>query len=243
MQKNLYKELYELENEHWWFIAKRKIISSIVEKYLAGKKHNKILDLGCGAGLMLNEVGKFGKVYGADCSDEAIEFCKLESNAEVRKGCLPDEIPFPDNYFDVVLLLDVLEHIDNDFESLKTVRNLLTEDGFVVLTVPAFEFLWSNHDKIHGHKRRYNINTLKLKLEQAGFKVEKISYYDFLLFFPIAFIRLLDKYFRISLYERRVPNKFFNFLFMRIFSSERFILKHAKMLFGISIIAVVRKKI
>lgn len=243
MENNLYKELYELEEKHWWFIGKKQIVLSMLKKYMENNEENRILDAGCGSGLMLNAMKRFGIPYGMDYSEEAIKYCKLLFHGDVRQGWLPNNVPYPKNYFNAILALDVLEHIEDDLESIIAIRDSLSDNGICVITVPAFMFLWSNHDRVHQHKRRYVLKELKQKLLDAGFKIEKISYYNTLLFLPIFTVRMINKFLMKG--ERGsdayMQNRVLNYILKIIFTLEKYILKHINMRFGVSIMTVVRK--
>jgi SAM-dependent methyltransferase len=242
MQEHLYKELYELESKHWWFVAKKRIVLSLMRKYINYDKNNKILDAGCGSGLMLNDLKEFGQVYGMDYSKEAIKFSKLIFDGEIKQGYMPGNIPYDKNYFNGIIALDVIEHIENDQDALIDLKEHLTDNGIFVVTVPAYMILWSNHDVVHQHKRRYTLSELKEKLFHAGFKIEKISYYNSILFIPIFITRQIHRLLKVeSGSDAEMPNKLVNFILKSIFSFERHILKVFNMHFGVSIIAVVKK--
>lgn len=133
MQEQLYKELYELESKHWWFVAKKRIVLSLMRKYINYDRNNKILDAGCGSGLMLNDLKEFGQVYGIDYSKEAIKFSKLIFDGEVKQGYMPGNIPYNKNYFNGIIALDVIEHIDNDQGALIDLKEHLLIMVFVWL--------------------------------------------------------------------------------------------------------------
>lgn len=242
MQKYLYKELYDLEKKHWWFIGKRKIVLSLMRKYLNYDVSNKILDAGCGSGLMLNDLKEFGQVYGMDYSEDAIKFSKLVFDGEVKQGYMPENIPYDKNYFNAIIALDVIEHIEEDGLALKDLNAHLAHNGICIITVPAYMSLWSNHDVVHEHKRRYTLSELKEKISSAGFKIEKISYYNSTLFIPIFIVRKIHNLLKMdSGSDAEMPNKFINFILEKLFSFERHILKVFNMPFGVSVIAVVRR--
>ncbi|AYD40437.1 class I SAM-dependent methyltransferase [Clostridium fermenticellae] len=242
MKEYLYKELYDLENKHWWFLGKKKIVLSLIRTYVKYNESNKILDAGCGSGLMLNNLKEFGKVFGMDCSKDAIKFSKLIFDGEVKLGFMPEHIPYIKNYFNLIIALDVIEHIEDDELALLDLKDHLTYDGVCVITVPACMSLWSNHDIVHQHKRRYTLRELKKKLLNAGLKVEKISYYNSILFLPIFIIRQIHRLLNIkSGSDAKMPNTFINFILKNVFSFERHILKNYSIPFGVSLIAIVKK--
>ena len=243
MEKYIYQELYELENKHWWFVSKKNIVIGFIKKYLHVSKENKILDVGCGSGLMLNDLTGFGTVCGMDSSDEAIKFSKLVFNGEVKEGYIPGRIPYPEKHFDLILALDVLEHLEDDVKSIDDIKAHLNDNGICIITVPAYMFLWSYHDKVHEHKRRYTSKELYQKLRAAGFNILKLSYYNTLLFLPILLLRTVNKIFkRESGSDAKMPNRYLNYMLQKVFTFECSLLKFFNMGFGVSIIAVVKNQ-
>jgi 2-polyprenyl-3-methyl-5-hydroxy-6-metoxy-1,4-benzoquinol methylase len=244
MEKHLYQEHYDLESKHWWFVSKKKIVMSLLLKHLLKRGECNILDAGCGAGLMLNDLEKYGTTYGMDYSEEAIKFSKLNFKGDVRQGWLPDNIPYQNGKFDIIVCLDVLEHVDDDDKSVQVLYDLLNEDGILIITVPALMLLWSNWDILNQHKRRYNRKQLTLILENNGFVIKKISYYNFLLFLPILLIRLINGILnRDNKHsDTEMPGEILNFILKNIFSFERILLKIMNLPIGVSLIAIVQKK-
>lgn len=244
MKSYLYKEMYELGNKHWWFLSKKKIILSMIKKYIPKNKEDiGILDIGCGSGLMLKDLEEIGKVYGLDSSDEAIKFSSQKFNGIIKKGSLPDDIPYPNERFDIITVLDVLEHIEKDKESIGKIKNLLKDNGIFVITIPANMYLWSNHDNIHNHLRRYTKDDLYKKIILSGFKIEKISYYNSLLYIPIYLARKFNNIFRKNKVssDLKLPCKVVNFILKTIFSLEEKYLGKFNFSQGVSLIAVCRK--
>jgi len=160
----------------------------------------------------------------------------------VTPGALPAELPFG-GPFDMVGAFDVIEHIDDDVGSLKALRSTLKEEGSAVFTVPAYKFLWSRHDDFNQHKRRYTRPQFRKALQDAGFKVSFISYYNTFLFPAVLGVRILKKIFRIKdKTDMEILNRgLVNRLLLALFSFERHLLKCVALPFGVSIIAVCRK--
>jgi SAM-dependent methyltransferase len=155
---------------------------------------------------------------------------------------LPNQIPYAENYFDLITALDVIEHVDEDVDSLKAIRTRLVADGKAVITVPAYMFLWSKFDEMNEHKRRYTLTELNEKLVQAGFVVEKISYYNTLLFPVVFVIRMLNNLLKLDgSSDVNMPNAPLNFVLKKIFGIEKYLLKFINLPFGVSILAVVKK--
>jgi 2-polyprenyl-3-methyl-5-hydroxy-6-metoxy-1,4-benzoquinol methylase len=221
---------------------KKKIVLDMIDRYLTKKDNIRILDIGCGSGLMLNALEEKGQTYGLDMSNDAIRFSKEIFTGEVRKGLLPDEISYEENFFDLITALDVIEHVDRDVDALEVIHSRLAMGGKAVITVPAYMFLWTSFDVANEHKRRYTLKELNVKLIQAGFSVEKISYYNTLLFPPVLVVRMLNNLLnRDGASDVDMPSKLINFILMKIFGFEKYILRFVNFPFGVSILAVVRK--
>ncbi len=242
MNIQMYRIFFEIQKKHWWFTSKKAIILETIARYTNLNPSSTILDIGCGSGLMLNALEGLGNTSGMDMSDDAIQFSQEIFRGGIRKGYLPDNVPFPENQFDLITALDVIEHIDDDVQSLKTIKELLTATGTAIITVPAYMFLWSHFDEINEHKRRYTLTELKNKLEQAGFRIEKISYYNTFLF-PIAYVvRKLNNFLgRNGVSDIEMPSDIMNNLLRRVFSSEKSLLRYCNFPFGVSVLAVVKK--
>jgi SAM-dependent methyltransferase len=238
----MYRIFFEIQKKHWWFVTKKKIVLDTIDRFFKKDDQTKILDIGCGSGLMLNALSKIGPTYGMDMSDEAIEFSKEIYSGDIAQGSLPDQVPYENNFFSLITALDIIEHIDRDIDSLTAMRDLLTPGGKIIITVPAYMFLWSPFDDMNEHKRRYTLTELKTKLLQTGFTIEKISYYNTLLF-PIVFVvRLLNNVLnRDGASDMDIPSPPVNFILRKIFSFEMYLLRFLNLPFGVSVIAVVRK--
>ncbi|VAW55450.1 hypothetical protein MNBD_GAMMA05-2481 [hydrothermal vent metagenome] len=242
MNIEMYQRFFDIQNKHWWFLTRKNIVLAMISRYLAISNEPKILDIGCGSGVMLSALDTIGETYGMDMSDDAIKFSKVAFSGEVKNGYLPDNVPYQEKFFDLIIALDVIEHIDRDVDSLKTIHSLLATGGKVIITVPAYMFLWSSFDEMNEHKRRYSRLELREKLVQAGFTVEKISYYNTLLFPVIYLVRMLNNILkRDGASDVDMPSKFVNYVLKNIFGIEKYLLKFLNLPFGVSILAVVRK--
>ncbi len=239
MQKYLYKDLYTLEDVHWWHRAKRQLVNYLLKENLANKKQ-KILDVGCGTGKNLETFSKFGEVIGIDNSIDAINFCKKRGFKAI-KGDI-EKMPFKSNFFDAVTALDVLEHVD-DVKALKEIKRVLNQDGILIITVPAFSWLWSKWDEVLFHKRRYSAKSLKKVLTQNGFKVSKISYFFSFLVLPALIIRTIKQ----KLYPNHYPsdfkisNKLVNSVLEVVSGIEQRIVINYKVPIGTSLVTIAKK--
>ncbi len=238
----MYRIFFEIQKKHWWFVTRKNIVLDFVDRYLPEGNQVKVLDIGCGSGLMLNALAKVGQTFGMDMSDEAISFSKEIFDGRVEKGALPDQVPYQEEFFDLITALDVIEHIDDDVGSISAIRALLVPGGKCIFTVPAYMFLWSAHDEMNQHKRRYTLPELNEKLVQAGFTVEKISYYNTLLFPAVFLVRMLNNVLqREGAPDTDMPGSAMNYVLKKIFGIEKYLLRYLNLPFGVSVLAVVRK--
>jgi SAM-dependent methyltransferase len=246
MDRAIYQRMRELEDCHWWFAGRRNIVQHVLSSLDLSKDLSKpraILEAGCGTGGNLPLLARFGDVTGIEADDEALALARGRGVCEVLKGHLPDGMPFTDERFDLIALIDVLEHIEDDIGSLTALGTLLTPGGYLVMTVPAFQFLWSRHDEEHHHKRRYTASSLQQVVEQAGLRIERLTYYNTWLFPIVAAARLAEKLMPPGDvgHDLRLPNARINALLEAVFSSERHLVNRVRMPFGISLLAILRR--
>lgn len=243
MEKKLFKEINDIEFGHWWFRGRRKVISNML-RFLVGEKKKTALDIGFGTGLNSKLLGEFSEtVSGLDLSEEAILFAKQNNpDLKVFKGEFP--LYNFDRSYDIIILLDVLEHIQDDARAIRKIEELLNNGGIALLTVPALQMLWTEHDVLLHHYRRYTKKELQnLILNSSDLIIEKISYFNTFLFFPILSYRFLRKAFGLG----KGASDFFmaptmlNALLSYIFSLESYLLRFANFPIGVSLICVVRR--
>lgn len=240
MDATIYLEMRKVEDEHWWFRARRLIVSRLIAG-LGLPPHARLLDVGCGTGGNLAMLREFGHVTGLELDAAARAMAVRRGVCEVVPGRLPDGLSNIDDRYDLMVMLDVLEHIDEDVAALRNLRPHLAPGGRLLLTVPAFAFLWGPHDVAHHHKRRYTKRLLTARLAEAGYRLDLASYYNTWLFPMVAAVRLLE--------SRRsgpaatglaCPPGPVNWLLTRVMASERALLPRPGFPFGVSLIAVAR---
>ncbi|WP_092131112.1 bifunctional 2-polyprenyl-6-hydroxyphenol methylase/3-demethylubiquinol 3-O-methyltransferase UbiG [Polaromonas sp. YR568] len=242
MDKNFYRIFFEVQKRHWWFVGKKNVVLDLISRLVPKTEHPTILDIGCGSGLMLGALEQIGETSGMDMSDDAINFSREIFSGLVKKGMLPDAVPYPDKYFSLVTALDVIEHVEDDRAALSAIYAKMAPNGRGVITVPAFMFLWSEHDVLNEHKRRYRLDDLRTKLLDAGFTIEKLSYFNTFLFPLISLVRIAN-----NLLRRKggsdveLPPSFINYTLKKIFGAEKYFLRFLNFPFGVSLLAVVRK--
>jgi SAM-dependent methyltransferase len=242
MNPAAYLEMAETESRHWWFSGRRAILSSMIAR-LNLPQNPQILEVGCGTGGNLEMLGKFGNVSALEMDEtaRAIASTKTNNRYDIRDGCCPYKIPFTEQNFDLICMFDVLEHIEQDTETLISIKKLLKKNGRILITVPAYQWLYGAHDEFLHHKRRYTANQLKEIFLAAGLVPAKISYFNTVLF-PIAVIvRLKDKVWGgTSVTGTSVPPAIINNIFQKLFGFERFLLERFNLPFGVSLLCVLK---
>ena len=201
MRQDFYEEYSHIEREHWWFLGRRKIILTVLDRFLpaaepgvdtdmsAGSEENRILDIGIGSGVMLPCLQKYGTVFGCDMEEAALRFSSETSPGRLTRGEARD-LPFSDESFHLVTVLDLLEHTDEDDAVLSEIGRVLHPNGLLCATVPVHPWLWGNQDLISGHVRRYRTGELERKIEAAGLSLLYRTHFNTLLFPAVAFVRL-----------------------------------------------------
>jgi SAM-dependent methyltransferase len=179
----LYDRFFDTEDRHWWFVGRRRLVTDLVER--SGVR-GRVLDLGCGTGGVLKHLGQFGDRLGLDPAPEAAKYCQRRGLPIVTGSGL--DLPFAEASFDAVLALDVIEHVPDDVALLQEARRVLKPGGALIVTVPAMPWLWSSHDVVNQHYRRYTRGTLLKSLKSGGFRPAQVSYYNAFLM-PLAVAR------------------------------------------------------
>lgn len=242
MEQILFHQMSQLEQLHWWFVGRRAILDASIKR-LTLPNHPAILEVGCGTGGNLAMLSAYGKVSAMEYDSVAREISVSRNIGTVAAGSLPDAIPFETQQFEMIALFDVLEHLDEDVKSLKALRKRLNSNGWLILTVPANPWMWSHHDEIHHHRRRYTLPHLRRVVKGAGYEITYASYFNFLLFPLIAIIRLLQKLTgnHQDDSDLSLPSKFINRTLTSIFSFEKYVI--AKQIlgpFGVSLVLTAR---
>jgi|SRR3989344_7789084 len=242
MKKYLYQDLFELEEVHWWHIAKRKICLALIKKYVKTRSNFKVLDIGCGTGKNLEEFCKFGKAFGIDTSIDAIRFCREKRGLKNVTLASAQKTGFSYDSFDVVCILDVLEHTD-DKKTLKEIHRILKPGGLLLITVPAFNFLWSRWDEVLHHRRRYTKDSLEKILSFTNFEVVKISYMYSFLVVPLIVIRFIKSFLFKNHYpsDFKISNKILNKVMISVSALESNLIFNGSIPFGTSLVCVAKK--
>jgi SAM-dependent methyltransferase len=191
MERLAYAEMYEQEDVHWWFRGRRAIIWALLNRIqLPPAPH--ILDAGCGTGRNLVEFGALGPAAGVDPSADAVAFCQARGVSDVRRAGL-EMLPFDTGRFDLVLACDVLEHVEDDARALQELRRVAAPDATLVLTVPAYQWLWTDHDVQLRHFRRYTLPSLRRRVLGAGWQPVHATYFNSIMLPLVAPARLASR--------------------------------------------------
>lgn len=248
MQPEAYEINYQYEETHWWFVARREIIVSVLQASIPRETRPdtprlSILDYGCGTGGLTQTLAPFGEITGVDESGQAIAFCHKRGMNNVQRIDSPRDLPSA--AYDWVTSFDVLEHVEDDVGLLREFRRALKPGGRLLLTVPALSILWSGEDEVSRHLRRYTKRELIQKLRAGGFEVQKATYFNSLLFPGVLAVRLFNRWFRPSSWNEsdiKPVSPFLNTLLCRIFALERHLLRRARLPIGVSLLAVGKKQ-
>ena len=241
MQSHHYPILYQVEDTHWWYVGRRRIIQSLVEKISTKLKTERILDVGCGTGANLKMLAAYGKAEGVDISPQAVDFCHERGLDSVKLGAI-EQLPYENDSFELVTALDVIEHLDDDIAGLREMRRVLRRDGRILVFVPAFMFLWGVQDDVSNHRRRYTLPSLLKAVEEAGFRVEWSSYANISFFLPVLVVRSVMRWLGLRAdTEYGINISPMNGPFSRLFAAERFILERGKIPFGVSAVCIARR--
>lgn len=238
MERAAFDSMAAAEEKHWWFTARRTIIGRLIELYGNLPSSPVILEAGCGSGGNLDLLSRFGVVSAFELDNSARAMATARASAKVEAGSLPDNIGFGDQQFHLIALLDVLEHIDGDVAVLRSLGARLAPGGRLIITVPAFPWLWSSHDEIHHHKRRYSLGDLRRAAEAAGLHVGKIGYFNFLLLPLAILVRIISRLTGKSRNEDRIPPPPLNQILETIFRSEAAMIGRVPFPAGLSLFAI-----
>jgi SAM-dependent methyltransferase len=244
MEPELYPWMAQVEESHWWFASRRAIVEPFITR-LRLPADSTILEPGCGTGGNFAMLARHGRVFAMDADENALRFAAALGTAQVACGSLPDQIPFAGQTFDLILMSDVLEHLDDDVDALRALHRRLKPSGWIAVTVPAMQWLWSGHDQAHHHRRRYSASKLRAAAQAAGFDVVYLGYFNFILFPVVVAVRLAHRLTRrdrtgaVANYTT-MPSTPVNALLRRVFSSERRLLEFMRIPFGVSLLMLAR---
>ena len=246
MEYDEYKIMSDIEDSYWWFVGKQCLAESMFKNYCLDVPGDiRVLDIGCGTGGILKLMRKYGAVCGIDFSLTALELSKQSGCGCLVCSDVGRHIPFKDNTFTAVTCFDVMEHLDNEWTLLEETLRICKPGGHIIITVPAFNVLWSAHDKALHHKRRYTRQQMLRRIDRLDCSVIKSSYFNILLFIPILVSRKLKGFL-----DRGKPPRsdFFmklpgwiNTVLRVLYTAEIVCLSRLNFPFGVSLLVVLQK--
>jgi SAM-dependent methyltransferase len=238
MERIVYDRMAELDSRHWWYRARREILARVIAAKVKPPAGARILEIGCGTGHNLDMLARFGTVDAAEMDDAAREVATARLGRPAKMATLPALEGVERGAYDLVALLDVLEHVDDDRGSLLSIAERLKPGGRILITVPAHPWMWSAHDVVNHHKRRYTKKGFRETVEGAGLKVELLSYFNSLLFPLAAAARLVGRVTGKEDSDDKLPPAPVNKAFEFLFALERYAVGRVPFPPGVSLVAV-----
>jgi SAM-dependent methyltransferase len=242
MERIIYDRMAELDERHWWYRARRDILAALIRCRIALPKDARILEIGCGTGHNLEMLQGFGRADGIEIDPKARAMAERRLGRPIGSAPLPDLTGVENGAYDLVALLDVLEHVEEDQAALASIAQKLKHGGRILITVPAHPWMWSAHDEVNHHKRRYTRKTLRKAIGDAGLQVELLSWFNSLLFPLAAAARLAGRVTGNKDSDDKLPPGPVNSLFETIFGWERYALGRLPLPPGVSLVAIVSRR-
>jgi SAM-dependent methyltransferase len=230
-----------VEHFHWWFVGRRKLLRFILTS-LKIPKGSLAIEVGCGTGANLRTLGSAGLyAIGVDRSTYALNLVRSKDELPLLAGDL-NNLPFKTKSVGLIIAMDILEHLEDDGRGINEFYRVLKKNGLLIVTVPAFKFLWGIQDRVTGHKRRYTRKQIVNRLREMGFDILRSSYFNFFLFFPILIVRWIIRFLDLKIEsENEINHPLMNFFLKSIFSLEVSALRYLSFPFGVSLFCVAKK--
>ncbi|MEO7276999.1 MAG: class I SAM-dependent methyltransferase [Sphingomicrobium sp.] len=234
----MYRHMEELDQSHWWYRARRQVLSALIAREARPPTAARILEIGCGTGHNLAMLSTFGDVDALELDDEARAVARKRLGREVMSAPLPELAGVPTAHYDLIGAFDVIEHIDDDIAALTSIASCLKPGGKLVMTVPAHQWMWSAHDVANHHRRRYSKAALKRLIEASPLTLDKLGYFNSLLF-PLAVVeRLASKLRGQQDADLSLPAAPLNAILQKAFAAERHLIGRLPLTPGLSLFAV-----
>jgi SAM-dependent methyltransferase len=239
MERIVYDRMAELDSRHWWYRARREILADLIKRRIPLPENPRILEIGCGTGHNLVMLKRFGAVDAIEIDPAARAIAGKRLGRAVMEAPLPALTGVEERAYDLVAILDVLEHVEEDREALESIARRLRPGGRILIAVPAHPWMWSAHDVVNHHKRRYTRKTLRAVVAEAGLKLEMMSFFNSLLFPLAATARMAGKVRRKEDSDDKLPPRPLNAIFEAIFGLERYAIGRMPFPPGVSLVAIV----
>jgi SAM-dependent methyltransferase len=242
MDRRVYDRMAELDERHWWYRARRDILTDLISRKISLPADARILEIGCGTGHNLEMLQGFGRADGIEIDPAAREIAERRLGRTIGSAPLPQLTGVEDGAYDMVAILDVLEHVEEDQAALESIARKLKLGGKILITVPAHPWMWSAHDDVNHHKRRYTKKTLNKVIADAGLQVELLSWFNSLLFPLAAAARFAGRLTGNKDSDDKMPPKVLNSVFETLFGLERYAVGRMPLPPGVSLVAIVSKR-
>jgi SAM-dependent methyltransferase len=238
MERIVYDRMAEIDGRHWWYRARRDILERLIRTRAKPPEDARILEIGCGTGHNLDMLGRFGTVDAVEMDDAARAMASERLGRPAKMATLPELRDVDRGAYDLIALLDVLEHVEKDRASLVSIAERLRPGGKLLLTVPAHPWMWSAHDEVNHHKRRYTKKGFREVIEAAGLKIELLSYFNSLLFPLAAAARVAGRLTGKEDSDDKLPPAPINKAFEFLFGLERYAIGRVPFPPGVSLVAI-----
>jgi SAM-dependent methyltransferase len=242
MERVVYQQMAELDDRHWWYRARRRILADLIRREARPPANAQILEIGCGTGHNLEMLGEFGHVDGLELDEEARALSEKRLGRRVLSSPLPELAEVANRHYDLIGAFDVIEHIEDDRAALACIATKLKPGGKFVMAVPAHQWMWSAHDVVNHHKRRYSKAALRALIEGSPLQLVKIGYFNSLLF-PLAMAeRATSKLRGKENADVRLPPAPLNAALEKVFEAERYLVGRLPLPPGLSLFAIASAK-
>lgn len=241
MERQAFERMAELDGLHWWYRARRRILEQVIRRFVRPPADARVLEIGCGTGHNLAMLGQFGRLEAVELDDQARALAEQRLGRPIVDEALPGLATTLRGPYDLIALLDVLEHVDDDRMALTSILGMLSPGGALLLTVPANPWMWTAHDAVHHHHRRYRKADLVARVTAAGYRIEMLSFFNTMLFPLIAAVRLAGKVTKRQDSDDQLPSPMINRALDGVFGLERGLVGRVPMPFGVSLVAVLRR--
>ena len=238
MARVVYDTMAALDQRHWWYRARRQVLAALIRRLAQPPPNASILEIGCGTGHNLAMLSGFGQVDALELDEEVRAVAEGRLGRQVMSAPLPELAGVPERHYDLVGAFDVIEHIDDDRAALVSIATRLKPGGKLVVTVPAHQWMWSAHDVVNHHKRRYSQRELRRLIEGSPLRLERIGYFNSLLF-PVAIAeRMSSKVRGKDDADLKLPPAPLNSALEKAFAAERHLIGRVPLPPGLSLFAV-----
>ena len=238
MERRVYDRMAELADVHWWYVARRKILAELIRREVQPPAKARILEIGCGTGHNLGMLSEFGSVDGLEVDDEARGLAEQRHRRAILSAPLPGLAGVKRRTYDLIAALDVIEHVEDDSAALAAIAGRLKPGGKLLMTVPAHQWMWSAHDTANHHKRRYSRKGLGALVESSPLRLDKIGYFNSLLFPLAVAARGVGKLIGRDDGDDKLPPKPLNALFEKVFEAEAYAVGRLPLPPGLSLFAI-----